>query len=279
MASLNGSQIQDYISKNYPGLSITPQFVQNVMNNSQGGDPNFIDNAVRQSPEYQQFQTNQAVSNYQNAAGSALTTLQTQKGNLSQQYSDLLKTVTGEYQPLINSTTQTAQKELGQRGITPDSTLYQQQVQGALQPVYGAEAANAQQIGQGSVADLNTYATNIANLQAGIGGTASQLPLQYGSLALSTQALPSQIALAQAQAKYQAGVNPTALSIAGLQYGEPFNVGNGQVFNPSTLKFLNNSGGGATDTPQAIRLALARMRAREQGKPSMAMMSHYITAS
>lgn len=240
MSSLNGSQIQDYLTKNYPGLAITPQFVQNVMNNSQGGDPNFIDNAVKQSPEYQQFQTNQAVNNYQQAAGSAISTLQTQKGNLSQQYSDLLKTVTGEYQPLINSTTQTAQKELGQRGITPDSTLYQQQVQGALQPVYGAEAANAQQIGQGSVADLNTFANNIANLQAGVGGTASQLPLQYGSLALSTQALPSQIALAQSQAGAAKYIPIPNVGIYNTATGQIINQLGGQGFSGPAINYTGN---------------------------------------
>lgn len=142
----------------------------------------------------------QANKVYQQQSQQAIGGLQTQKASLADQYSDLLKTVKGQYDPLINQETATAQSALAKRGLTPDSQLYQQQVQGALQPVYGAQAANAQQIGQGSINDQNTLAQAIAQLQQGGAQFGATLPLQYGSLALQQQALPSQINLAQNQA-------------------------------------------------------------------------------
>ena len=166
--------------------------------------------------DYNSYQaTNKAQSDYKAATDTAISGLEQKKTDLAGQYGDLLKTVTGEYQPLVDQTTATAGAELSRRGLTPDSTLFQQQTQGALAPVYGSEAANAQQIGAGSIADTNTLANNIAQLQTGVAGTASQLPLQYGSLALSTQALPSQIALAQAQTN-QANTGANYISIPGV---------------------------------------------------------------
>ncbi len=184
-----------------------------------------------------------ATQQYQAAAGSAVTGLETGKSNLSQQYSDLLKTVTGEYQPLINQETATAGAALAKRGLTPDSQLFQQETQGALQPIYGAEAANAQQLGQGSIADTNTYNQAIAGAQLGIAGTQSQLPLQYGNLALQQQALPATISQALAQAglfNAQAKAAPyVPTGIGGITFnaanntssllGSPLNISSAQL--------------------------------------------------
>ena len=103
--------------------------------------------------------------------------------------------------------------------------LFQQQTQGALQPIYGAEAANAQAIGQGSISDSNAYTNAIAQAKLGIAGTNTQLPLQYGQLALQQQALPSTIQLALAQA---ANYNAQAKAAPYI----PVNPG-GLVFNSS----------------------------------------------
>ena len=68
------------------------------------------------------------------------------------------------------------------------------------QGIYGQEAGNAQQIGQGSINDMNTLSQAIAGIQSGNAQFGAQLPLQYGSLALSQQALPASIAQSLAQA-------------------------------------------------------------------------------
>lgn len=187
------------------GVTLSPQDAQNYANdNSYDGSTGQTALMQKLSPGgYQNYQQTQATQNYQNAVNTAVGGLQTQKTNLADQYGSLLNTVNTQYQPLINQTTETANKELSQRGLTPDSTLYQQQVQGAVAPVYGQEAGNAQQIGLGSINDMNTLAQAIASMQAGGAGTASQLPLQYGSLSLSQQQLPAQLALGSAQAANQ----------------------------------------------------------------------------
>jgi hypothetical protein len=179
--------------------------------------------------------TDQQQQQYQQQTDSAISGLQTQKGNLVSQYGDLLKTVTGEYQPLINQTTATAGGELAKRGLTPDSTLYQQQTQGALAPVYGQEATNAQQIGQGSINDQNTMAAQIANLQTGVAGTASQLPLSYQTLANQAALIPSQIFANQAQG---------SSSLQGANYVTIPNVGVYDIKGGSIISStgLSNSG-------------------------------------
>ncbi len=200
-------------------------------------------------------QQQQAQYNYKQATDTAISGLQTGKSNLGQQYSDLLKTVKGVYDPLISQETQTAGAELSNRGLTPDSTLFQQQTQGALAPIYGQEATNTQQLGQGSISDTNAYNQAIAGLQAGVAGTASQLPLQYGALNLQTQALPSQIFGNLAQGSYNLGVNPTALQVAGLSASKPFEVQSGIVFNPSTSSFQTKGGGVSSPLTLASRIA------------------------
>ena len=187
--------------------------------------------------QQQQQATQQAAQQqYQQQTQQAIGGLQTQKGNLGQQYSDLLSTVKGEYQPIINQTTATAGQELAHRGLTPDSTLYQQQTQGALAPVYGQEAANAQQIGQGSIADTNSLASQIANLQTGVAGTASQLPLQYQTLANQAALIPSQTFANNAQGSAAlTGSNYITIPNVGV-----YSIKDGKIVSSSTG--LGNSG-------------------------------------
>lgn len=175
---------------------------------------------------------------YGSAIGSAVGGLETQKTNLSDQYGSLLQTVTGQYQPLINQTTASAGGELARRGINPDSFFYKQNVQGALQPVYSAEAGNAQQIGQGSINDINTLTQAIANLKAGGAGTVAQLPLQYGSLALAQAANIANIGLAGSQAA-AAGASSRYIPIPGVGL---WDTQSGQFVGNQTNNNLNSGG-------------------------------------
>lgn len=238
--TFNGN-LSNYLNKSFSYGDLVG--LNNQMGNPAGNQPTFInggniyqvkDNGnntfgLQQIDTVGNRQQELAQQQYQSALGSAVGGLQTQKSNLAGQYSDLLKTVTGEYQPLINQTTASAGAEEARRGLSPDSLLNQQQVQGALQPVYGAEAANAQQIGAGSISDTNTLTQAISNMQAGGAGTASQLPLQYGQLALQQQALPSQLALNQAQAQQASSLANASQYLSTGVPGVLFNSGNGQA--------------------------------------------------
>lgn len=241
---LSDGQVNDAFAN--IGMTPTAQQVQQYANDpSYDGVNGQIALMQKLSPSgYSNYQQTQATQNYQNATNTAVQGLQQKKTDLAGQYSDLLKTVTGEYQPLINQTTATAGAALAQRGLTPDSQLFQQQTQGALQPIYGQETANAQTIGQGSISDTNTLAQAISNLQAGAAGTASQLPLQYGSLSLSQQALPTSLALGSAQA---ASANTSANYIA---------IPNLGIYDLSTKKIISglgqNGGGAATGSSPNI---------------------------
>lgn len=235
MASMNVSMIRDYVNQKYPGLPTDDQSLQRLMDNSRGGDPGYIDQAILSSPSYQQQQTTNAQNAYKAQTDAAVGGLTQGKTDLAGQYADLLKTVKGQYDPLINSTTATAGAALSKRGLTPDSQLFQQETQGALAPIYGAEAGNAQTIGAGSITDTNTYNQAIAAAKMGAAGTASQLPLQYGNLQLAQSALPSQIAANQAQAN-QANANAKASSFLPVSPGVSFfNTGNNSAVNMAQL--------------------------------------------
>lgn len=277
--------LSPYLGKNFNYGQLTQ--LNSAMGQSAGNQPTFIsggniyqvkDNGnntfgLSQIDTVGNRQAGAAQELYQQQQGSAISGLQTQKAGLAGQYGSLLQTVTGEYQPLINQTTQTAGAAESARGLTPDSQLYQQQVQGALQPVYGAEAANAQQIGQGSIADTNTLAQAIAAAQQGGAQFGATLPLQFGSLSLAQQALPSQIAYYQGQGSYYGGINPTALQTAALKANTPFPTSNGLVFGPSNNQYYIPKGGGGNN---AASFALAKLRENQiVSRPAITQIAQY----
>lgn len=231
---------------------------------------------LTQDPGGVALQGQVANEKYQQQVGTAISGLQTQKSGLAQQYADLLTTVKGEYQPLIDQTTATAGAALANRGLTPDSQLYQQQTQGALAPVYGQEAGNAQQIGAGSISDTNTLAQAIAGLQSGAALNTAQLPLSYGSLAQNASLIPSQIAGNTSQANYYGGLNANNLALAQLQYGEPFAVQSGVVFNPSSGQFKQATGGGAS--PDMMTMAKTISANSVSKRPSAQGISQYVNS-
>ncbi len=156
-----------------------------------------------------------AQQNFQGQAQQGVQTLQTQQGNLAQQYAQLLQSVTGIYNPLEQQMTQTAGEAESARGLDPNSQLFQQQVQGALLPVYGSAASNEQAIGQGSINDMNTLAQAIASAQIGVAGTGASIGLDYATLLNNLQA-------------------------ASIQNQKPIAV-NGLVYNPLTNSFSTPS--------------------------------------
>lgn len=198
---MNGAQIQSYINQNYPGLGqLTNEQIQTIQNNAGGGQPGMIDQAIKSSPQYQTYTQQQATNTYNQQQGSAISTLQTGETNLASQYSNLLNTVTGEYQPLIDQATTMQNAQNASRGLVSNVGNGGNQMISALNPTYSAMAANAQQLGQGSISDMNAYQNAISAAQSGQATTNLGIPLSYGSLQMAQQALPASIAANQAQA-------------------------------------------------------------------------------
>lgn len=227
----------------YGGEHVAGDYGQNYQNlgNGQWG---LTQGQIQQAQQAEaDAKAKKAQDEYSAAIGTAVSGLQTQKSNLSDQYSSLLATVKGQYDPLINQTTASAGAELSRRGLTPDSALFQKETQGALQPIYGAQAANAQAIGQGSINDVNAITQAIAALQAGAAGTSSQLPLdygqlglQYGNLALGQQSLAQQLAIAQLQANTSKDVARIAQQYQQVPAGNFLVNTTGRTYlNPSAL--------------------------------------------
>lgn len=247
----NGN-IGNYVGRNFSYGDLVG--LNNQMGQSAGNQPTFInggniyqvkDNgnntfSLSQIDTVANRQGAAATQAYQAGIGSAEQGLQAGSASLSGKYSTLLDSIVGSqgiYQPLISQATQNAGEQETARGLTPDSALYKNQVQGALAPVYGSEASNVASITQGSISDTNTYANAVANLVAGGAGTAATLPLNYGSLALSMAALPANIFSTQAQGSQ---------ALTGARYIPIPNVG---VYDTQSKSFV---GGGVGASPSAL---------------------------
>ncbi len=185
--------------------------------------------AVNSAQALQQFQVQ--------ANQPAIQTLQNQYnpstggGALVDKYNDLLSSIKGVGSVAVNQATLGAANELGQRGLLPSSSLYQQSVGSALQPVTSGIQQNLATVGLGEQQDLGNIANQIAQLQAGnptasITGAQNLLQLQQ-----QQQLIPSQIGYTQAQtqeAQTAANYIPTAYG------GNIFNTSSGNFQNPLT---------------------------------------------
>jgi hypothetical protein len=199
----------------------------------------------------EQQAANDAQTAYQAGIGSAVSTLQTAGTNLDTQYGDLLSKVMGQGTVAMNTVTTGENNLLGIRGITNNSPLYSQQMGSAQLPVQVANQAAVGSLGYTEAGLQTGLAGNIAGIQAGAAGTMANLPLSYGSLALSQAYLPTQIQLGTSQAENYSAALANALKIAGLQYGEPFNT-YGQVYNPATGAFKVGGGSGTPSMEELL---------------------------
>lgn len=174
------------------GLNPVQQSRYNELSQGGGGNPN---DPLAMAKAIQQFQVQ--------ANQPAVQGLQQRQQDLPGQYASLLAEIKGSGTVATNQATTAENTLLGQRGITNDSPLYGQQMSQALLPVnhqYGQLTAN---LGQGSITDMNTLASNIASLKAGNPETSITGANALGGLQLQAQAMPAQIGLAQAQAGAQ----------------------------------------------------------------------------
>lgn len=108
---------------------------------------------------------------------------------LSERYSNLIADIKGGQQKAEQRQTVVTAGELGKRGIDPTSTIYQQELTSALQPVTSEYigllkgAATEQMAGQQQLAELEqtqlrNVANTIAELQSGAGTNAINTALQ-----------------------------------------------------------------------------------------------------
>lgn len=270
--------------------------LDNSMGLSAGNQPTFIQNgniyavkdsgngqySVQQIDTVANRQSILAQQNYQAQTGSAIAGLTAGSASLGDKYSSLLASVKGVYDPLINEQTANVGAQLAQRGIAPGAGLYDNTVGSFLQPIYGSEASNQQQITAGSISDTNTYANAIASMTAGAAGTSATLPLSYGSLALSQQLLPSQIAANFGQGNYYSNLNATDLARSLISANTPQMSSNGVVFAPSLAPstksgyYLPPGGIGGGKANSTFSLAKKFVSNQNNKRPSTQMISHYV---
>lgn len=132
-----------------------------------------------------------AQQQYQAGIGSAVTGLQGQQSNLKDSYGSLLADVMGQGTVAMNTATSGENAFLGARGLLSQAGLGNNQLSQAQLAVQAQNQAAAGSIGLGSAQDINALQEAIASLQAGGAGTAVQIPLEFGSLALSQQTAPA----------------------------------------------------------------------------------------
>jgi len=202
--------------------------------------PNFED-ILKQAMSMQTQAAQPAVASYQASIPETQakytqerTRLEAEKEPLEKRYQNLLSQVTGQQQAETQRTSIATARELGKRGITPSSGLYEQTINEALSPIsryYTGQISNiglSQEESQRQLQNLisgiptqETEATRainnaIASLQAGAGQTGVQQALsllqqqQGAQQSAASLALQQQTAQAQEQRLSQEAATKTA---------------------------------------------------------------------
>ena len=149
--------------------------------------------------------------------------LESTLGETSQSYQNLINAIRNQQQVAEQQQTQVTAQELARRGLTPESSLAQQQIVSAIAPVQSQFAQQAAQVGVQGVQARNELASQIANLLASGGQTGLSTGVNLANLALQQRQLQQQAAqqaAAQALAERQftqATLPMTQAQIASLQ--------------------------------------------------------------
>ena len=149
--------------------------------------------------------------------------LESTLGETSQSYQNLINAIRNQQQVAEQQQTQVTAQELARRGLTPESSLAQQQIVSAIAPVQSQFAQQAAQVGVQGVQARNELASQIANLLASGGQTGLSTGVNLANLALQQRQLQQQAAqqaAAQALAErqfIQATLPMTQAQIASLQ--------------------------------------------------------------
>ena len=156
-------------------------------------------------------------------------------GPTQQRYENLLAQVTARQQEEMGLTTKTQSRELGRRGITGGSGLYDQTLEQALSPISRHYAGQVKDVGLSQEADLraiqnaiteltNQQATqelgitkDIANIQASGGMNAAQLAAQMMTSRQAAAENQAEMALRQLLAEQQAGFTERELAMQEAQ--------------------------------------------------------------
>lgn len=226
--SLNTAQIGQ-IAQQY-GLNLDPGMLQNVQNNSQGGaDEASVIQALQNLPQYQQQVQGSATAKYQAGINTAVGGLQGQQSNLAQSYGSLLNSVMGQGSVAENTATAGENAYLASRGLVSNAGAGNTQLSQAQLAIQAQNQAAAGSIGAGSAQDISAIQQSIAGIQAGGAGTELNIPLNYGSLALAQQLLPSQISANQSQSALQNAQAQAAKYQSLPQGGNLYNIANGSI--------------------------------------------------
>src|ERR1035437_1542969 len=190
------------------------------------------------SGEYGNYSVGQSASDVsaQNAQGAykeginnAVSGLQAQGTNLDTQYGDLLTKVLGQGTVAMNTATTGENNYLASRGLQSNNGRGLNDMSSAQLAVSQSNQAAASNLSYTEAGLKNTLAQTIAGIQAGGAGTAVQIPLDYGSLALAQAANVANISLAGANT---AAANTSARYVS-TPYGE---------YDTQTQQFVSGNG-------------------------------------
>lgn len=154
----------------------------------------------------------QQLQNFQIQANQpAIQSLGSQSNDLQSRYSDLLNSIKGQGSVAVNAQTLATNNELGKRGISSDSGVGAQTMASALLPVTTQYAGLTAQTGLQEQQDVNSIASQIAQLQAGnsaaaISGATGFLTAQQNAANTNAQ-IAAQLQTAQLNAQTQQQAN------------------------------------------------------------------------
>ena len=199
--------------------------------------------------------------NYQDALNRALEitkqnnapvvqSLEASKQPLQDRYKSLIDSLKGNQVTAENRQTKVTASELAKRGITNDSTMFNQEVTDAVNPITQQFSGNIKDAGYAQEADLQALATQIAKLKAGdlsaasgiAGGMQSgyQFDQNYNlqQKQLAEQAAQRAADQAYKERQYNTIDLPQSQYAVGKPYYQPTSTGGSNV-----SSYYNNSGG------------------------------------
>lgn len=212
-----GKTIKDFYNE-HPGYEQQYQQAQQAKDNL---DPIKVAERARQY----NIQANQPV----------VQQLQKTQTDLGSQYKQLLDSIKGNYNTATNAQTLATNNELGRRGISSDSGLYQQEMANAMRPIDSQFQSLAANTGLQQGKDMQDLALQIANLQSG--NPAESLNFGQGVASQQQQAnnLAAQIAAQQQQVAAQQRFQQ-------IGYGGLYDASNGQTINSGAFKSVGAGG-------------------------------------
>ena len=171
----------------------------------------------------------------------AIASLQKQSTDLDTRYKDLISSIKGQQKTAEDAQILATNNEMGRRGISNTSGIYEQQQAQALRPIASNYQSLTANTGLAQQKDSNAIANLIAQLQAGNPSEAISAATNWGQQAQQANQFQQNLGLQKQQLEETSRQNAIANALAANK-NSYLTLGEGQtLFDPKTFKDVQSS--------------------------------------